>query len=205
MFQHFSYDDFRKTRRSLLIFSVATLLFAGVTIVDGNLDILGLKIQISHQRIVSTGQIATLVLLVIYLLQMAPEMINLLKSFLISRQNKLEKIETYALQDSYGLNDGDQYEYGPTGEFKELEDKFAARRFSIGQSLDPIVNAAKFLALGAVDFILPAAIGMLCAYDPHLLDRYLSATSGYQLKNQIISESLFDNSIVSFETLKARK
>lgn len=86
MLQFLNYDSFKKTRRSLLVVAVATLLFAGVTIVEDKISILGLQLQIFAQRIVWTGQIFSAVLLIIYALQAGPEIARLLKEYLLARQ-----------------------------------------------------------------------------------------------------------------------
>lgn len=197
MFQYFSYDDFRKTRRSVLVFAIATLLFAGVTIIDSKLSLLGLQILISHQKIIVTGQIATLVLLGIYLLQVVPESIKLFKDFLLSRQKKRELIESAKLQDSWGLHDGKEYDDGPSGEFDQLNDKHEWLRQETNRRLDPLINVAQYIAIGLVDFVLPAIIGIICVYDPYLLDRHLSNYGQMQTLFQSPLDSTFSSERVA--------
>jgi len=192
MLRFFEYDDFKKTRRTLLYFSIATFLIAGVGIIDGTIDLFGLKVIVSQQRLVSTGKIATSALLAIYLVQAIPEVLKLWKAYLLARRDKIEKNEDKQLQDSWGYNYGKDYEDSPKGELEALNDGHKWRRTNIVQRWDAIVKAAQYLAIGSIEFLMPAVFGTLCVIDPYWLDRHISASNYAQMET--VDEAWFDNS-----------
>lgn len=196
MNSYFSHDDLRKTRRSLFTFSLITFLVASLTIVDGTLSLAGLKIVISHPRVVLTGRFATSLLLLIYIIQVTPEILESFKDYRISALKKQEIRESDDLKDHWGFHEGKDYEEGPSGEFEALHDKYDWLRTVVSQKLDPLIVMLKGVSMGAIHYAFPALMGLLCFFDPYLLDRILShamqRTAGMELEN---SQSYIDISV----------
>lgn len=173
MIQLFDFDDLKKSRKSLLIFSISTLIFASVNLARNELSILGVSFIVSQDRIVALGRIATIILLAIYTLRATPAIVDFIKDSTVERIDKRHKINYQYLEfDIIGPPDEEE-DYGPAADLNELHRKQNWEKEKIEKLFITTVNFLQAIAFVLLDFLFPIALGFICAIDPYILDTNL--------------------------------
>lgn len=166
--------DNKSAKRSLLAFSIATLLLANTTIVSEELSILGLVFEVSQPRLIALGQLLSFSFLVLYLIKEIPHLLISFQLWSIGRLKKKHDFQQRNLADHWGYPGHDQYEDGPNGEFKELEDRHKWEQSNVERRFDPIIASFRVIAETTTRYLIPVATGILASCYPYSLDKLTS-------------------------------
>jgi len=164
-------DTLDKTRRSLVAASVSFLLIAALEFRSNEVNVFGLKLGISQDRILLIGQIVVGYLLFRYVLQTLMKTLEYAESQ-IEYRNEIWSKDTLA-----SFPDGGEYpEYdGPEPETYE-EEYFREKSFRETR-LAAISNGRKKISVFSgvlVNFALPILIGAAYLCSPSALDNLLT-------------------------------
>ena len=172
----FTWDKFdpadnKSAKRSLLAFSIGTLLLANTTIVSEEISILGLVFEVSQPRLIALGQLLSFSFLVLYLIKEIPHLLVSFQLWSIGRLKKKHDLQKRNLADSFGHPGYDQYEDGPNGEYKELEDSQKWEQSNVERQFGSLIAPFRVIAETTTRYLIPVATGILASCYPYSLDK----------------------------------
>ncbi|WP_156788493.1 hypothetical protein [Roseobacter sp. CCS2] len=175
----FTWDNFdpadsKIAKRSLLAFSIGTLMLGNITIVSEEFSILGLVVEVSQPRLIALGQLLSFFFLILYILKEAPNLFISFQLWAISRLKTKQSSQRRDLADSWGFDNFGPYEDSPDGEFKELEDKHKWEHDEVERRFGMVISWAKFIAETATKYFIPVTAGILAIFYPSSLDQFTS-------------------------------
>ncbi|WP_298861196.1 hypothetical protein [uncultured Sulfitobacter sp.] len=170
IFDHLDPADLKKARRSVLAASIATLIFATLQISeDSHIEFLEFTLQISQNKIVKLGQVAALILLVIFFLKMIPNAIVAIKAAWLNRLKSIDQHESMTLQYSWGWDESEDFGDDPQGEIKALESKQKYRRTKSERFFDRNLALTNTVIALVMDVSLPIVFALFAVCNPYFL------------------------------------
>ncbi|MFM7655336.1 MAG: hypothetical protein ACKO56_08085 [Paracoccaceae bacterium] len=172
MFQLADVENLIKTRRSLMIASIATLIFASLSIASEKATFLGIEILISQRNIVLVGQACSLYLLIVFLLQALPEFIKMFGWIWDARINSLERQAWNNFGDEWGFHDDDGYQgetYGPDADSNFIKWRFERLRRKKTTWIEMLSITAVMIANFFIAYLSPIIAASLCLFWPNVL------------------------------------
>lgn len=184
MISQIDFTDMRKTRRSVIIASVAVLLLSSFELTSNTLQILGLEFIVSLPRIAEAARILLAILLLIFVLRSLEVLPKQIHRYLIIIDKSWEKkaaaelhsIEEQIHNPAYDPDENPFDDYD--GFFYEGRWRRKTRRqkvFAIGR----LVQGATAFFL---EFFAVFAIGCLALFAPNILDQHLDTKTEVSLK-----------------------
>jgi hypothetical protein len=170
MLQIVEIETMMKTRRSLLVTSIATLTFANIKLLSNKATVFGLEIEISQLDLVKIGQVATAYLIIIFIAQATPSFFKAVGWFRETRINKAERSEWRKFREDWGLDQEDYGDYdnsgGPEDESKQLKAEYDWRRKKLDDWTTNMSSGSFILANVFFVYFMPLAIGFVEIFYP---------------------------------------
>ena len=175
----FTWDNFdpadtKIAKRSLLTFSIGTLLLANITIVSDDFSVLGLVVEVSQPRLIALGQVLSSVFLVLFVVKELPNVFLAFQLRAIMRLKREQELQRSKLAESWGMNSGKEYEASPDGEFNELTDTHEWEHSRVEKRFRDFIAGANRLAGLITDYLIPLSAGILAILYPFALDQLTS-------------------------------
>jgi hypothetical protein len=170
IFDHLDPTDFKKARKSLLVVSLCTLFFATLQIDEGSkIEVFKFVLLVSQNKLVKLGQIATLLLSIVFIIKMIPNTLAVLKVSWLSRLSKIDRQEDLNLQYSWGWDESDHFDGSPEGEIKELESRQGYRRTKSEKFFERNLALTNTIASLLLDIFLPLTLAVFAIFCPYYL------------------------------------
>jgi hypothetical protein len=163
---YIDHADEKKTRRALLTVAIVTIFISNMEFGASTLKLLGLEFIFNQHRLVAFGQIASGILLMIYLIRSSPVYLSLLKDLAIRNISQRELEHTKRWTEIRDGVDTKVYPAGPQGKLLEVGDRFTKYRSMTEQIFSIITAFMAAMAILVVDFGVPLTIGTIAAFDP---------------------------------------
>jgi hypothetical protein len=153
-----------------MIVSLSTLIFATLQIDEGSkIEISELTLEISQNRVVKLGQIASLILLIIFIIKMIPNTLTALKDSWLSRLAKIDGQERISLQYSWGQHEGERFDDSPQGESDALKSEQRYRRTNSEKFFERNLALTNTIASLLLDISLPLSLAVIAIFYPYFL------------------------------------
>jgi aspartyl-tRNA synthetase len=173
--------DEKKTRKSLLAVAITTIFLGNMEISSSTLTIFGLELVFDQDRLMAFGQIATSVLLVIFIFRSLPIYIASLHKISLNRLSQKENVTKKEWRVSWDVDVPAESKDGPDGEYQAIHHKFEYLRNQADQKFSTLIAIATAIAVVFVDFGVPLCIGFIAAVEPiiisDLVDEMTNETS----------------------------
>ena len=171
MFQLADVESLIKTRRSLLIASISTLIFANLTIALEKISVFEVEIEISQKNIVLIGQAGTFYLFVVFFLQALPEFVKMFGWIWDAGINSLERRAWNNFRDDWGIHDGDYEDdsHGPDADSEFIKLRFSQLRKKKTSRIEMFSVTAIMIANFFVAYLSPVIAASLCLFWPKAL------------------------------------
>jgi hypothetical protein len=154
-----------KTRRSLLITSVVTIIFENMKLLTNKLAIFGVEVEISQRDLVRIGQAAIVYLMIIFAMQAAPSLFKVIGWLRGKKLNKAERLGWKKFHEEWDFGDAnyddDRYSGGPTGESEQLKAEFDGKRKQLTDWTTKMTSGSIILAHVVVVYFVPVIIGLI--------------------------------------------
>lgn len=167
----------KKVRRSLLAVSIITIFICNMQLTASTLNILGLELVFDQDRLVAFGQIASGLLLLIFVFKSAPLYLSSLQDMESRRLARQEKSETDYLvkmrDDIPFVKNTDSGDVSPQNQIDHLQTRFAMRRGQIEQKYTSLITLMGAFTILLVDFGVPLVIGTVAAFEPSVVSLHI--------------------------------
>ncbi|MFG6562875.1 hypothetical protein ACGYLI_01535 [Sulfitobacter sp. 1A13421] len=161
-----SADDDKKLRKALSAVAAVTIFVAGIELVSDEITLLGFSARIPQSKLLSGGQLVTLLLLISFIFRSLPTLYASISGIFRSAVKSKHERERIHLQLDWGHPDYPQFEDGPTGEFEELDYR---QRISV-KSLEERINIGtvvlKSISIIIIDYSIPLLVGIVALFAP---------------------------------------
>jgi hypothetical protein len=168
MFQVADVESLIKTRRSLLVASITTLIFANLNFSTDKISFLGVEILMSQDTIVRLGQAGTLYFLVVFLLQAAPEFVKMFGWLWDTRIDSLERKAWNNFREEWNLDDDGYQEPigGPEEDSDVIKWRFEQLRNRKSSWIGMLSVSTVLLANFFVAYLSPIIAALTCLLWP---------------------------------------
>jgi len=167
-------ENAKAARRSLLTFSIITLLVANLTFLSDRFSFFGFLIAVTQTELVALGRILSSIILSAFLLMDFPNWIASISSIHSNRVQLKQTKAAMSLAEDYGYHEEGYENYD---EFREMQNDHETNLKRIIGNYQK--TAFSFEAVGKIilTIVLPIAIGLIAIFKPYSLKaliQYLS-------------------------------
>ncbi|MCF8487429.1 MAG: hypothetical protein K9G71_19730 [Rhodobacteraceae bacterium] len=170
-------ESIEKARRALFGASILLLFFSSLNFLSDEFNFFGLRVAVSHDRLIIIGQLSVFYLMVRFLSMSASELIKWTHLKLTQVDENWEKV-TVANFPSFDQEPYDGYSEDPEEwelKFSEDRKKRVLRRSLVERSYSYFNVSIGFL----YNFIVPVILGMSSILEPRSLSRFLDFFASY--------------------------
>ena len=166
IWEHLDPKDQKKAKRSLITIASITIAVASVEIISDEITLLGFSLRISQDKLVSAGQLLTLLLLCIFALRSLPVYVESISKIWQSALDSKHKRETINLQYDWGYEDYPDFSDGAQGDFEALDFKQRNEKERLSERLSLISIFAKSTSVLLVDYTIPILLSAVAVVAP---------------------------------------
>ncbi|MCE8533369.1 hypothetical protein KBY24_08235 [Ruegeria pomeroyi] len=175
MIFQFEHESYEKTRKSLFFSSIAVLVVSNFKIKNDDAQILGLKIQISHESIINFGQLVVGFLFLALLLRMLPLLLgDVLENIDGLAEKSMAPLKEQIVEIEYQMEHGhppDAYYYEPDPwdqalydeqeKWRKIKKRFATMRLFADRSAIIVLDIGVTIILGIFALMYPNVLSHL--------------------------------------------
>lgn len=163
-------ETVEKSRKSLLGASVVLLIFAAVNFLSNEMSFFGVKVLVSQDKIVTLGRLGVGFLLIMFLLRLAPPVLD----WIVSKNKIDHQLWEKAALASFPEEPNPGEEYYPDPE--PWEESFYKDRIKREKRLVDLERGRDFTATGigiALNYLIPVLFSLLAIAKPYVLSQLL--------------------------------
>jgi hypothetical protein len=152
------FGDEKKARRSLILLSVAKIIFSNIQFVENVINLGVVEIVFSPQRISQIGDFFLWAVFVVFILRSLPKYVSSVEVFSVRRIERKKEFDDIRFRDHWGLSETPQIEDSPEAEARDIEERYRSAMTRVRKRFADLRFYVDVLAVTITDYALPVVL-----------------------------------------------